>query len=87
MHAAIGDLSTGKLLHTKNADRTVPIASVTKLMTAMVVLDSGQSLKEPITILGWEKKTAKKVQTTTASPKYMCRSMARPANPSTLMRR
>ena len=59
MHAAIGDLSTGKLLHTKNADLTVPIASVTKLMTAMVVLDAGQPLNEPITILGWEKKTEK----------------------------
>ncbi len=59
VHATIGDLSTGELLHTKNAKLTVPIASVTKLMTAMVVLDSGQPLDEPITILGWEKKTAK----------------------------
>jgi D-alanyl-D-alanine endopeptidase (penicillin-binding protein 7) len=59
VHAAIGDLSSGKLLHTKNAHVTVPIASVTKLMTAMVVLDGGQSLNEPITILGWEKKTEK----------------------------
>jgi D-alanyl-D-alanine endopeptidase (penicillin-binding protein 7) len=59
VHAAIGDLSSGKLLHTKNAAVTVPIASVTKLMTAMVVLDSGQALNEPITILGWEKKTEK----------------------------
>ena len=59
VHAAIGDLSSGKLLHTKNADLTVPIASVTKLMTAMVVLDGGQPLNEPITILGWEKKTEK----------------------------
>ena len=59
VHAAIGDLTTGKLLHTKNAEVTVPIASVTKLMTAMVVLDGGQPLNEPITILGWEKKTQK----------------------------
>ena len=59
VHAAIGDLSTGKLLHTKNAELTVPIASVTKLMTAMVVLDGGQPLDEQITILGWQKKTAK----------------------------
>lgn len=59
VHAAIGDLSTGKLLHTKNADLTVPIASVTKVMTAMVVLDAGQPLNEPITILGWKKKTEK----------------------------
>lgn len=59
VHAAIGDLSTGKLLLTKNAGLTVPIASVTKLMTAMVILDGGQPLDESITILGWEKKTDK----------------------------
>jgi D-alanyl-D-alanine endopeptidase (penicillin-binding protein 7) len=59
VHAAIGDLSTGKLLHKKNAKLTVPIASVTKLMTAMVVLDGGQPLTESIPILGWQKKTEK----------------------------
>lgn len=59
VHAAIGDLSTGELLYAKNAELTVPIASVTKLMTAMVVLDGGQPLNEPISILGWEKKTEK----------------------------
>jgi D-alanyl-D-alanine endopeptidase (penicillin-binding protein 7) len=59
VHAAIGNLASGKLLHRKNSDRSVPIASVTKLMTAMVVLDAGQPLDEWVPILGWEKKTEK----------------------------
>lgn len=59
VHAAIGNLETGKLLHRKNADLAVPIASVTKIMTAMVVLDAGQPLDEWLPILGWERKTDK----------------------------
>ncbi len=38
-----------QLLFGKNADRQVPIASVTKLMTALVVMESGQSLDEWLT--------------------------------------
>ncbi|WP_066641212.1 serine hydrolase [Bordetella sp. H567] len=44
------DESTGLPLVDKNADDIVPIASITKLMTAMVVLDSGASLAEPIRV-------------------------------------
>lgn len=51
VHAAIGDLTDGRVLYTKRDDISVPIASVTKLMTAMVVLDSGQSLEEWIPIV------------------------------------
>ena len=40
----------GDALFQKNADQIVPIASLTKLMTAMVVLDSAPPLEEPITI-------------------------------------
>ncbi len=50
VHAAVGDLDTGQVLYAKRADTSVPIASVTKLMTAMVVLDGKQSLGEWITI-------------------------------------
>ena len=39
---------TGTVLYRKNADQALPIASITKLMTAMVVLDAKQSLDEPI---------------------------------------
>lgn len=41
---------TGKILLEKNADAVVPIASLTKLMTAMVVLDSKPDMDEKIAI-------------------------------------
>ncbi|QJD93648.1 peptidase S11 [Duganella dendranthematis] len=41
---------TGKVLLEKNADTQVPIASLTKLMTAMVVLDSKPNMDEMIEI-------------------------------------
>lgn len=41
---------TGKILLEKNANTVVPIASLTKLMTAMVVLDSKLDMAEPISI-------------------------------------
>ncbi|AKU20610.1 serine hydrolase [Massilia sp. MB5] len=41
---------TGKILLEKNANVVVPIASLTKLMTAMVVLDSKLDMEEPISI-------------------------------------
>jgi D-alanyl-D-alanine endopeptidase (penicillin-binding protein 7) len=59
VHAAVGDLKSGKLLVAKNSETAVPIASVTKLMTAMVVLDAQQPLDEWVEILGWKKKTSK----------------------------
>lgn len=49
--AAVADLASGELLFTKHADRQVPIASVTKLMSAVVVLDSGAPLDEWLTIV------------------------------------
>jgi len=41
---------TGKVLLEKNATVQVPIASLTKLMTAMVVLDAHQDMDAPISI-------------------------------------
>ena len=41
---------TGKILIEKNADTVVPIASLTKLMTAMVVLDAKLDMNEQIEI-------------------------------------
>lgn len=41
---------TGKILLEKNATAQVPIASLTKLMTAMVVLDARQDMNEVINI-------------------------------------
>ena len=41
---------TGEVLLERNATEVLPIASITKLMTAMVVLDAGLGLSEPIVI-------------------------------------
>lgn len=48
--AVVMNAETGELLYSKNPDRTMPIASITKLMTAMVVLDARLPMDEPITI-------------------------------------
>jgi D-alanyl-D-alanine endopeptidase (penicillin-binding protein 7) len=40
----------GKVIYGKDVDAVRPIASITKLMTAMVVLDSGLDLDEKITV-------------------------------------
>ena len=44
----------GRLLYAKRADAVKPIASITKLMAAMVVLDSELPLDDPITIERWD---------------------------------
>jgi len=46
------DPTTGATLFAKNADQQAPIASITKLMTAMVVLDANLPLDEAIEISG-----------------------------------
>ena len=48
--ALVVDENSGEVLLEKNADSVVPIASLTKLMTAMVVLDAKQDMEEPISI-------------------------------------
>lgn len=50
VHALIVDLKSGNTLFQKNAQRVVPIASVTKLMTAIVVLDAKLAMDEQIAI-------------------------------------
>jgi len=44
------DASSGETLFSRNAAMVTPIASITKLMTAMVVLDRGLNMNERITI-------------------------------------
>ncbi|SAK47634.1 murein-DD-endopeptidase [Caballeronia fortuita] len=44
------DLTSGRTLYAKNADARLPVASLTKLLTAMVVLDSKRSLLKPARI-------------------------------------
>ncbi|MFU8817738.1 MAG: D-alanyl-D-alanine endopeptidase [Pseudomonadales bacterium] len=53
--ALVMDVESGETLYRKHAEVPLPIASVTKLMTAMVVLDSGQPLNEWLTIVGWDR--------------------------------
>jgi len=48
--ALVYDQNTGKLLYAKNADTVTPIASITKVMTAMIVLDARLPLDEAIVI-------------------------------------
>ena len=51
VHAAVAPLASGEPIYSKFADAPVPIASITKVMTAMVVLDSGQPLDEWLTVV------------------------------------
>ncbi|WP_017412246.1 serine hydrolase [Aeromonas salmonicida] len=48
--ALVVDVNTGKTLYQKNATRVRPIASLTKLMTALVVLEGRQSLNQTLSI-------------------------------------
>lgn len=56
VNAIVAELDTDTRLYAKNAERVVPIASITKLMTAIVVLDSGEPLDEWLTIVEREQK-------------------------------
>lgn len=57
--ALVFDQATGQPLLAKNANMQSPIASITKLMTAMLVLDAGQPLDEKITITEADRDTLK----------------------------
>jgi len=63
----IYDENADQILHSKNADVVAPIASITKLMTAMIVLDAKLPLDEEISILpediSKEKRTRSRTRT------------------------
>ena len=48
--ALVQDAGTGEVVFGKNTDAVVSIASITKLMTAMVILDYGLDLDEEIVL-------------------------------------
>ncbi len=48
--ALVMDQDTNEVLFAKNSQAVLPIASITKLMTALVVVEAGQSLDEKLTI-------------------------------------
>src|SRR3989442_10468472 len=49
-HVLVVDDASGEVLLSKDADTAAPIASLTKLMTAMVVLDAQQDPHEDLRI-------------------------------------
>jgi serine-type D-Ala-D-Ala endopeptidase (penicillin-binding protein 7) len=55
--ALVFDETNSTVLYSKNADSVVPIASITKLMTALVVLEAGQSLDEVLTVENSDRST------------------------------
>lgn len=48
--AYVMDQDTSEILFSKNAEAVLPIASLTKLMTALVIVEGGQSLNDEIEI-------------------------------------
>lgn len=50
--ALVQDANSGETLIAKNQGAILPIASITKLMTAMVILDSGVNLEQRVVISG-----------------------------------
>jgi len=50
--ALVQDAGSGEILIAKNQGAVLPIASITKLMTAMVILDAGVDLEQRVVISG-----------------------------------
>ncbi|UNU74346.1 serine hydrolase [Moraxella nasovis] len=71
---AVVDLQTGKLIYGKNIDHQRSIASVSKVMTAMVILDSGLDMREEITLIASDLVGAKKASTKLKAGDRMSRS-------------
>lgn len=59
VHAAVYDVQSGDALLEKHASAVVPVASITKLMTAMVVLDAKLPLNERVKIVPFDKSIEK----------------------------
>lgn len=60
---AVLDLNSGDLIYSKNIDATRSIASITKVMTAMVLLDAGLDMREEITLIASDLVGAKQAST------------------------
>lgn len=58
-HVIVVDDASGQVLLQKDAGTAAPIASLTKLMTAMVVLDAGQDMRETVRIDDADRDTLK----------------------------
>jgi D-alanyl-D-alanine endopeptidase (penicillin-binding protein 7) len=64
--ALVQDATTDEIVIDKNADAVTPIASITKLMTAMVIIDRGLDLDARIVVsredVDWKKGTRSRIQ-------------------------
>ncbi|WP_130812062.1 D-alanyl-D-alanine carboxypeptidase family protein [Olsenella sp. Marseille-P4559] len=76
---AIVEDSAGNVLYSKNADTQMPMASITKVMTAMVALDAGMDLDTPCRIyatdLGPDSQTAGFTESDTPTLRELLRVM------------
>jgi len=67
------DQETGAIIYEKNPEDVVPIASITKLMTAMVTLDANLNMNTPIQInlsdINWLKITGSRLKAGTVLPR------------------
>ena len=72
--AIVVDATTGQAIYAKNADTKKSIASITKLMTAMVVLDANPSMQEMISVsdddVDYLKHTNSRLPVGTRLPRY-----------------
>jgi D-alanyl-D-alanine endopeptidase (penicillin-binding protein 7) len=57
--ALVLDTTHASVLYSRHPDVAMPIASITKLMTALVVMDAGQSLDEELTVTDEDRATGK----------------------------
>lgn len=71
---AVMDLQTGNLIYSKNIDATRSIASISKVMTAMVVLDADLDMREEITIIPSDLVGAKQASTNLRAGDRLSRS-------------
>ena len=71
---AVMDLQTGQTIYQKNVDSRRSIASITKVMTAMVLMDAGLDMREEITLIGSDLVGAKKASTNLKAGDRMSRS-------------
>jgi serine-type D-Ala-D-Ala endopeptidase (penicillin-binding protein 7) len=57
--ALVLDATHSSILYSHNAQVAMPIASITKLMTALVVMDAGQTLDEPLEVTAEDRSLGK----------------------------
>ncbi len=71
---AVIDLQTGQPIYEKNMDSKRSIASITKVMTAMVLVDAGLDMSEEISLIASDLVGAKKASTNLKAGDRMSRS-------------